>query len=336
MFKNFASALALLAIGAYASNEEKPNAGGELYSKATYKYGRFVASMKASQALGTATAFALYDNESFTNDPDVFSNWNAMAIVPSLAHNEETSAFYSRMNKELKEEWAPYMDFTLDDNYHKFEIEWTPKHLVYKLDNKVVRTKEGVEALDRGLNLVMSTSVLDEDGAGAGWDDTEAPYYTDVDYVEVYGYDTGKEDFELIFRDDFDTYDINRWASSDNKTWEGKDSTLKKENAYVSDGRLFLKLDKNADYHSDDGDQHGDDGDQHGDDGDQHGDDGDQHGDDDEQSGDDSHDDEDFHVLPAPKDGTLDAAIEKATRVGVVMVRQYLDHFSSSMSHHLQ
>merc|ERR1712223_1809931 len=111
---------------------------------------------------------------------------------------------------------------------------------------------------------------------------------------------------------------------------EGMDSTFKKENAFVSDGRLFLKLDKNADYHGDDGDYHSDDGDQHGDDGDQHGD------DDGEHSGDDSHNDEDFHVLPAPKDGTLDAAIEKATRVGVVMVRQYLDHFASSMSHHLQ
>jgi len=316
MFKNFASALALLAIGAYASNEEKPNAAGELHSKGTYKYGRFVASMKASQALGSASAFALYDLESFTNDQDVFSNWNAMAIVPSLEHSdEETSAFYSRMNKELKEDWAPYMDFTLDDNYHKFEIEWTPKHLVYKLDNKVIRTKEGVEALDRGLNLVMSTSVLDNDGAGVGWDDKEAPYYTDVDYVEVYGYDAGNEDFFRIFRDDFDTYDQNRWASSDNITWEGKDSTLKKENAYVRDGRLYLRMDKNTDYHGDDGDHSGDD---------------------DEHSGDDSHDDEDFHVLPAPKDGTLDAAIEKATRVGVVMVRQYLDHFSSSMSHHLQ
>merc|ERR1712223_94035 len=106
----------------------------------------------------------------------------------------------------------------------------------------------------------------------------------------------------------------NRWASSDNKTWEGKDSTLKKENAYVRDGRLYLGMDKNNDYPKDD-DEHS--------------------GDDDEHSGDDSHD-EDFHVLPAPKDGTLDAAIEKATRVGVVMVRQYLDHFSSSMSHHLQ
>ena len=125
----------------------------------------------------------------------------------------------------------------------------------------------------------------------------------------------------MHFRDDFDTYDQNRWVSADNKTWDGMDSTFKKENAYVSDGRLFLRLDKNNDYPVDDGDHQGDDDEQS--------------GDDDEHSGDDSHD-EDFHVLPAPKDGTLDAAIEKATRVGVVMVRQYLDHFSSSMSHHLQ
>merc|ERR1739836_293953 len=221
MFKNFASAPALLAIGAYASNEEKPNAGGELYSKATYKYGRFVASMKASRAMGSASAFALYDLESFADDQVVFDNWNAMATVPSL-----TPALYSRMNHELKEDWAPYKDFTLDDEYHKFEIEWTPKHLVYKIDNKVVRTKEGVDALDRSLNLVMSICALDSDEAGAGWD--------------------------------------------------GMDSTFKKENAYVSDGRLFLRLDKNNDYPVDDGDHQGDD--------------------DDEQSGDDYHDD-DFHVL---------------------------------------
>jgi hypothetical protein len=54
MFKSFASAIVLLAIGAYANeehvnkHEEKPTAAGVLHSKATYKYGRFVASMKAS------------------------------------------------------------------------------------------------------------------------------------------------------------------------------------------------------------------------------------------------------------------------------------------------
>jgi len=54
MFKSFASAIALLAIGAYANDEhvnrheEKPTAAGLMHTKATYKYGRFVASMKAS------------------------------------------------------------------------------------------------------------------------------------------------------------------------------------------------------------------------------------------------------------------------------------------------
>merc|ERR1712156_716844 len=86
-----------------------------------------------------ASALALYDLEDFADDQDVFDNWNAMATVPSLE-----PALYSRMSQKLKEEWQPYMDFTLDDDYHKFEIEWTPKNLVYKIDNKVVRTKEGV------------------------------------------------------------------------------------------------------------------------------------------------------------------------------------------------
>merc|ERR1712223_1615239 len=48
------------------------------------------------------------------------------------------------------------------------------------------------------------------------------------------------------------------------------------------------------------------------------------------------HSDGDFHVLPPPKSGSLDMAIEKATRVGVSMVRMQLDNFSNTMSHFLQ
>ena len=40
----------------------------------------------------------------------------------------------------------------------------------------------------------------------------------------------------------------------------------------------------------------------------------------------------DFHVLPAPKDGTLDAAIEKATRAAVTLVRNKLENFAHTMS----
>jgi len=153
----------------------------------------------------------------------------------------------------------------------------------------------------------LAFKVLNDDHAGAGWDDSEMPYYTFFDYVAVYHYNESDGNFYLNFRDDFNSLDPERWNKDDNITWDEVDSTFKQENAYIMNGHLEFKLSKNADYNGDDG----------------------------EHSGEDSNDDEDFHVLPAPKDGTLDAAIEKATRVGVVMVRQYLDHFSSSMSHAL-
>jgi len=152
----------------------------------------------------------------------------------------------------------------------------------------------------------MTLLYINSDEAGMGRDDSNIPYYTDVDYVEVWNYDLTNDSFNLNFRDDFDYLDTTKWSSIDSVTWEEQGSIFKEENAYIKNGQLHLKLDKNADFYGDDEPHH-----------------------------DDHHDDVhhgDFHVLPAPQDGTLDAAIEKATRVGVSMVRQYLDSFSESMA----
>jgi len=94
-----------------------------------------------------------------------------------------------------------------------------------------IRRKEGVEGLDWEQNLAITILALpDEEGeAGEGFDASEMPYYTDVDYVEVYRYESNGE-FKLDFRDDFYSYN-ERWAAVDNITWEGKSSTYKQENA---------------------------------------------------------------------------------------------------------
>ena len=83
MMKNFATAL-MLAIGANAM--DKPNVAGELHSKDTFKYGRFVARMQASDALGTGSAFYLFNLEDVEDfeGADVFDDWNAITVVPSL------------------------------------------------------------------------------------------------------------------------------------------------------------------------------------------------------------------------------------------------------------
>merc|ERR1712083_858078 len=85
-----------------------------MYTKDTYKYGRFIANMKASNALGTGSAFFLYRFESFPYA--VFDEWNSMAIVPSLGQNEEGSTLHTKMSRyHLDEDWDSYDKFTLDN-----------------------------------------------------------------------------------------------------------------------------------------------------------------------------------------------------------------------------
>jgi hypothetical protein len=132
----------------------------------------------------------------------------------------------------------------------------------------------------------MSIMAFDADECGKA--DPEAlPVHTKFDYVEVYSYDEVEKSFYLNFRDDFDYFDDNIWDKADHYTYSDHEnaSTHMEENiSFTEDGHLSLKLAVNHEY--DDGEH-----------------------------------DEDFHVLPAPKDGTLDQAIEKATRVAVTMVR---------------
>ena len=130
-------------------------------------------------------------------------------------------------------------------------------------------------------------------------------------------------------------------------------SSFEADQSYVEQGMLKLKLDKapveESDDDSDD-DSDGSDGNSDGSDESEHSDEdshegsGEDSDDDHSNHGSDHSDDEsphesdeepDFHVLPPPKSGTLDSAIEKTSRVLVTMVRTQLENFSESMSQHL-
>ena len=114
------------------------------------------------------------------------------------------------------------------------------------------------------------------------------------------------------------------------------------ENITYKDGHLRLKLDKIAqedpedpdDDKSDDDDKPDEESEDEESNDDEHSEDDD---DEDEHSGHESEEEhDDFHVLPVPKDGSLDRSIEKATRVAVAMVRTYLEDWSDNMAHYLK
>jgi cobalamin biosynthesis protein CobT len=117
------------------------------------------------------------------------------------------------------------------------------------------------------------------------------------------------------------------------------------ENITYKDGHLRLKLDKIAqedpedpdDDKSDDDDKPDEESEDEESNDDEHSEEEEEDEDEDEHSDHESEEEhDDFHVLPVPKDGSLDRSIEKATRVAVAMVRTYLEDWSDNMAHYLK
>lgn len=78
--------------------------------------------------------------------------------------------------------------------------------------------------------------------AGRAINAAKMPFNTEIDYVEIYQHDGGDE-FSLLFRDDFDSLDDDRWGKGNNKTWQGTGATIMADNTDVQDGDLVLKVD---------------------------------------------------------------------------------------------
>ena len=107
----------------------------------------------------------------------------------------------------------------------------------YSIDDKVIRslTDESISGLEEPQNLVMSLiTFADEEHVGKDLDQENPPFFTRLDYVEVYDYSLTNKEFNLRFRDDFDVLDTQqRWERGNDKHWEGKNSTFDLHNVYT-------------------------------------------------------------------------------------------------------
>ena len=78
-------------------------------------------------------------------------------------------------------------------------------------------------------------------GWGDNFNDAGMPWYVKYDYVmvEKYNQETGR--FDYHWRDDFDTFDENRWFKSNG--WGLGSSIFWPENVYTENGHLVFKMD---------------------------------------------------------------------------------------------
>lgn len=77
---------------------------------------------------------------------------------------------------------------------------------------------------------------------GENLDLSSMPWFVQFDFVEAYSFNQDTRGFDLLWRDDFDSLDLDRWFVSDQKVFGGSDSWFVSRNVYTENGSLVLRM----------------------------------------------------------------------------------------------
>lgn len=100
----------------------------------------------------------------------------------------------------------------IDDDWHTYEMEWTPDYISYSIDGNEVRhlnTKDhdAVKFMQKAQHLRMNFWTPNFHAWGADLKPDDMPWYLLFDYVEVYRYNPNTKSFDYEWRDDFNEFD---------------------------------------------------------------------------------------------------------------------------------
>ena len=181
-------AAALLGVIGVAQAEYR---SGSVSTYEKFLYGKFVTRMKAPDRKGTVTSFFTYwDGPNF--DP---LGWNEldMEIVPSVQENPFSTNIIYGDGKEKVESQDYAHGFDPHDDWHVYEMEWTPHYISWTIDGREMRHVDlrdpAVSHLHKAQTLRMNFWTPTFHSWGAGFNPIDMPWYALYDYVEVFTYD---------------------------------------------------------------------------------------------------------------------------------------------------
>ena len=237
------SAATILAMATIASASYK---SGEIKTREVFKFGKFVAKIKAPNKAGTCTSFFTYWNGPGWTP----QGWNELdfEIVPSVVeHPVSTNIIYG--DSVQRRESHTYVD-GLDPaaDWHTYSIEWTPEYIRWSIDGREVRANSkldpAVKLITKPLSLMMNLWTPQFPQWQVGFDDVDMPWYAMYDFVEVYTYNKKTRQFDLHWKDDFDYLDLTRWEPSDNFGFTDNTTTFFGTQVFVEQGNLVLQMSK--------------------------------------------------------------------------------------------
>lgn len=221
----------------------KPYKGGEIYSNQSYKYGRYEMRMRAAKGSGVLSTFFLYKNGSEVNgtfweeiDIEIFgknnaTQWQSNVIIGTNRPTSKTEAVHS----------APA---SLADGYHTYVLEWTPNYVAWFVDGNEVRRINGgqfVTSLNSPQSIRFNLWAANIPEWVGYWDPNILPVYQFIDYIEYRPFIAASNSFGVGWRDDFHSFDSNRWSKA-NWTFGENLADFDPANVVVRNGILVLAL----------------------------------------------------------------------------------------------
>ena len=237
---------ALIAIVGVAEAARYKSGAVTGYEKFTF--GKFITRMKAPNKKGTVSSFFTY-----WNGPNFYpGGWNELdvEIVPSVESNPFSMNIIYGDGHQKRESHDYERGFDPADDWHIYEMAWTPDYIAWSVDNKEVRRVKNddpsVQYMNKGQSVMMNFWTPTFESWGKGFNSADMPWYVLYDYVETFTWNSETKGFDFHWRDDFVSFDANRWHKSDNTTFDANSTTFRASQSYVRDGHLVLKMEPDA------------------------------------------------------------------------------------------
>lgn len=241
------SALLLVFVTGLTANLSfaKAYKGAEIYSSQSYQYGRYEMRMRVAKMSGTLSTFFTYKDGS--EGAGVF--WEEIDIEVFGKNNAtqwQSNIILGTQRPTIKTEEVHTAATSLADDYHTYTLEWTPDYVAWYLDGVEVRRITGtstVTSLTKPQSLRFNIWSSTAESWVGTFDDSQLPVYQFVSYMDYKAYNIATKTFEGGWRDDFNSFDSNRWGKA-NWTFDENRVDFAPENVVIKDGILVLALTK--------------------------------------------------------------------------------------------
>ena len=225
----------------------KPYRGGELRTIESFQYGRFEVRMKSAPGSGVISSFfTFHDYWSEGHTSSVY--WNEIDLEWLGRYDDKVHT-----NLIIHDQWdlpdLSDLTFNPNEDFHTYAFEWTSEYIAFFVDDQLIRWVDNfyADSMYREqkimMNIWQSTSV---EWAGSFSANT-LPTYAFYDWVKYYLWVDGtgnagtNNDFILLWENNFDSWDTNRWEKATH-TWDGNNADFIHDNVVFMSGYMILCL----------------------------------------------------------------------------------------------